>query len=94
MALRVGEPVELRILYPDLGVEESSSAAAPSYGLDQGALIAAAQAALAAPLDRRDAALAGSAFRRALLSVVLENVNQRKRWLDFAHLHRDHLLDR
>lgn len=49
VALRDGEPVELQVLYPDLGVEESLRAAAQSYGLDQGALIAAAQAALAVP---------------------------------------------
>lgn len=49
VALRDGEPVELQILYPDLGVEESLRAAAQRYGLDQGALVAAAQAALAVP---------------------------------------------
>ena len=49
VALRDGEPVELQILYPDLGFEESLRAAAQSYGLDQGALVAAVQAALAVP---------------------------------------------
>jgi hypothetical protein len=49
VALRDGEPVELQILYPDLGFEESLRAAAQSYGLDHGALVAAVQAALAVP---------------------------------------------
>ena len=49
VALRGDRPVELQLLYPDLGVDEPLGAAAHSYGLDKEALIAAAQAALAAP---------------------------------------------
>ena len=49
VALHGGQPVELQLLYPDLGVEEPLRAAAGRYRLDAEALIAAAQAALAAP---------------------------------------------
>jgi hypothetical protein len=49
VALRGGHPVELQLLYPDLGVDEPLRAAAGRYRLDAEALIAAAQAALAAP---------------------------------------------
>ena len=49
VALRDGHPVELQLLYPDLGVDEPLRVAADSYGLDPEALIAAAAAALAAP---------------------------------------------
>jgi hypothetical protein len=49
VALRDGEPVELQILYPDLGFEESLRAVVQSYGFDRGALAAAIQAALAVP---------------------------------------------
>jgi hypothetical protein len=49
VALRRGEPVELQILYPDLGVDEPLRKVAARYGLDPEALIAAANAALAAP---------------------------------------------
>jgi hypothetical protein len=49
VALRGGRPVELQLLYPDLGVDEPLGAVAERYGLDAEALIAAAQAALAAP---------------------------------------------
>ncbi len=49
VALLDGHPVELQILYPDLGVEEPLRAAAERYALDPEPLIAAAQAALAAP---------------------------------------------
>lgn len=49
VALHDGRPVELQLLYPDLGVDEPLTAAAQSYGLDVEALVAAAQAALAAP---------------------------------------------
>ena len=49
VALRNGEPVELQVLYPDLGIEEPVRTAAAHYGLDPEALIAAASAALAAP---------------------------------------------
>lgn len=48
-ALRDGRPIELQLLYPDLGVEEPLRAVAARYELDPEALIAAAQAALAAP---------------------------------------------
>ena len=41
--------VEVQILHPDLGIEEPLNAAAERYDLDVEALIAAAQAALAAP---------------------------------------------
>lgn len=49
VALRRGEPVELQLLYPDFGVEEPLLTVAREYDLDSGALIAAAEAALAAP---------------------------------------------
>jgi hypothetical protein len=49
VALREGRPIELQVLYPDLGIGEPLEAAARSYGLDGEALIAAAQAALVAP---------------------------------------------
>jgi hypothetical protein len=49
VALRGGVPIELQLLYPDLGIEEPLRAAAERYGLDAQALIAAAQAAFAAP---------------------------------------------
>ena len=49
VALHGGRPVELQLLYPDLGVDEPLSAVTRTYGLDREALIAAAQAALAAP---------------------------------------------
>ena len=49
VALQVEQPVELQLLYPDLGLDEPLSAAAGRYGLDAEALRAAAQAALAAP---------------------------------------------
>jgi len=49
VALRGSEPVELQLLYPDLGVEEPLRTVAEHYGLDPEALIAAANAALAAP---------------------------------------------
>lgn len=48
-ALRGDQPVELQLLYPDLGVDEPLRAAAERYDLDPEALIAAARAALAAP---------------------------------------------
>jgi hypothetical protein len=43
------KPVELQLLYPDLGVVEPLAAAAAQHGLDREALAAAAAAALAAP---------------------------------------------
>jgi hypothetical protein len=49
VALRDGRPIELQLLYPDLGVDEPLGVAAERYGLDAQALAAAAQAALAAP---------------------------------------------
>lgn len=49
VALNRDRPVELQLLYPELGVEEPLAAAARAYGLDEEALIAATQAALAAP---------------------------------------------
>ena len=49
VSLRNGRPVELQLLYPDLGVEEPLRAAADGYDLDPEALIAAATAAIAAP---------------------------------------------
>jgi hypothetical protein len=49
VALRGGEPIELQVLYPDLGVDEPLRAVASHYGLDSEALTAAASAALAAP---------------------------------------------
>jgi hypothetical protein len=49
VALRNGQPLELQLLYPDLGIEEPLRAVADRYRLDPEALIAAAKAALAAP---------------------------------------------
>lgn len=49
VALRRGEPVALELLYPDLGVDEPLCIVAEHYGLDSESLIAAANAALAAP---------------------------------------------
>jgi hypothetical protein len=49
VALRRGKPVELQVLYPDLGVAEPIAAAASRYELDREAIEAAAQSALAAP---------------------------------------------
>lgn len=42
-------PVNIELLYPDLGLEQPLRAAATRYGLDIEALIAAASAAIAAP---------------------------------------------
>jgi len=49
VALHDGHPVELQLLYPDLGVEEPIAVVAGHYDLDQGALEAAARSALAVP---------------------------------------------
>jgi hypothetical protein len=49
VALRRDQPVELQLLYPDLGLEEPLNAVAKGYDLDPGELIAAAEAALAMP---------------------------------------------
>jgi hypothetical protein len=64
VALGGGKPVELQLLYPDLGIEEPLRDAAQSYGLDQGALVAAVQAALAVP--DRSVTLDVAAFRRLI----------------------------
>lgn len=63
VAVHGKEPVELQLLYPDLGVDEPLHAAALRYGLDAEALIAAARAALAAPnrLVRVDVAVRAAA---------------------------------
>lgn len=49
VALHDGKPVELQLLYPDLGLDEPLRAAAERYELDFEALLAAVTAALAAP---------------------------------------------
>jgi hypothetical protein len=49
VALADGEPVEVQLLYPDLGIGEPLAAVADRYELDLEALHAAAQSALAAP---------------------------------------------
>jgi hypothetical protein len=49
VALHDGHPVELQLLYPDLGIEEPIVAVAERYDLDRGALEAAARSALAVP---------------------------------------------
>jgi hypothetical protein len=49
VALHDGHPVELQLLYPDLGVEEPIAAVVSRYDLDRGALEAAARSALAVP---------------------------------------------
>jgi hypothetical protein len=49
VAIADGGPVEVQLLYPDLGVSEPLGVVARSYDLDEEALVAAAQAALAAP---------------------------------------------
>ncbi len=49
VALRAGHPVEVQLLYPDLGIEEPIAAVAARYELDRGALEAAARSALAVP---------------------------------------------
>ena len=49
VALVAGRPVEVQLLYPDLGISEPLSAVADRYDLDREALEAAAQSALAAP---------------------------------------------
>lgn len=49
VALLDEQPVELQLLYPDLGIDEPLAAVADRYGLDHEALAAAAQSALAAP---------------------------------------------
>ena len=49
VALAAGKPVEMQLLYPDMGTTEPLAAVARRYGLDVEALQAAAQSALAAP---------------------------------------------
>jgi hypothetical protein len=49
VALADGTPVELQLLYPDLGISEPLAAVADRYELDGESLNAAAQSALAAP---------------------------------------------
>ncbi len=49
VAIAGGRPVNVELLYPDLGLEAPLRAAAERYELDAEALIAAAQAAIAAP---------------------------------------------
>lgn len=49
VALAAGQPVEVQLLYPDMGISEPLAAVAHRYGLDREALEAAAQSALAAP---------------------------------------------
>jgi hypothetical protein len=49
VALSDGKPVEVQILYPDMGITEPLYAASARHGLDLEALTAAAQSALAAP---------------------------------------------
>jgi hypothetical protein len=44
-----GSPVNVELLYPDLGLEEPLRTAAERFDLDAEALIAAAKAAIAAP---------------------------------------------
>jgi hypothetical protein len=49
VALHDGHPVELQLLYPELGIEEPIAAVAGRYDLDRGVLEAAARSALAVP---------------------------------------------
>ena len=49
VALLDEQPIEVQLLYPDLGISEPLTAVADRYGLDHEALAAAAQSALAAP---------------------------------------------
>lgn len=49
VAIEDARPVEVQLLYPDLGVAEPLRAVVSKYDLDAEALIAAAQAALSAP---------------------------------------------
>ncbi len=49
VAIASGSPVNVELLYPDLGLEEPLRVAARRYELDAEALIAAARAAIAAP---------------------------------------------
>jgi len=49
VALADGKPVEVQLLYPDMGIDEPLAVVADRYQLDLEALHAAAQSALAAP---------------------------------------------
>ena len=49
VALAHGKPVEVQLLFPDMGISEPLGPAAERYDLDLEALHAAAQSALAAP---------------------------------------------
>ena len=49
VAVVAGRPIDVEILYPDLGIDEPLAAAAARYELDLEALSAAARSALAAP---------------------------------------------
>jgi hypothetical protein len=49
VALRQGKPIEVQLLYPELGVEDALLAVAERYELDAEALIAATHAAVSAP---------------------------------------------
>lgn len=49
VALDQGIPVEVQLLYPDVGIAEPLAAVASRYDLDREALQAAAQSALPAP---------------------------------------------
>jgi len=49
VAFASGKPANVELLYPDLGLEKPLQDAATRYGLDAEALVATAQAAIAAP---------------------------------------------
>ncbi len=49
VALDQGRPVEVQLLFPDIGIAEPLAAVADRYDLDREALQAAAQSALVAP---------------------------------------------
>ena len=49
VALADGQPVEVQLLYPDMGLAEPLAAVAERYDLDREALAAAAQSALTTP---------------------------------------------
>ncbi len=49
VAIRGGQPIELQLLYPEMGIAEPLAAVAARHGLDREALAAAAAASLAAP---------------------------------------------
>jgi hypothetical protein len=49
VAVSADRPVEVQLLYPDMGISEPLAAVAARYDLDREALEAAAQSALAAP---------------------------------------------